>query len=536
MTFLPSFFRVSVAFAVTIFLSSCAFPWENSSLSNTGSTKENPLFDSGTISSESTPKTVEEFSARELSGALVSTVSPSENTGTATTESGTITTLTSTQTRLQRARELHRKNVFAAFVRRGDWYFLRNDKETALKSYLVALSRTNIPEDKKAEISLRIADTYFALKRFPEAVSFYKKAGNIPSNSALSFALALSYINDAEKISLLPSLALSDDQKKYFAISYTCREGVQQCVDSINNYTGTGDLVLNLKTSLADFDTIAAEDTAYRDALLASAFLKNRDFAAAATIADAVLKRRPDYLPVLKLAGRAWWEIGNYDNALSHLQRYYRANPKDVEVAFLVGMSYLGKEDFETASVFFNRAVLGGYTPRSDAERHLAYTYFMMGSPDNLWQVLGYMLREPDIVESDFSTAIWLAISAENTKDATLWITSGLAKFPKSAWLQAMQARLSRLMGDPIAQKNAIDAAVAIDPENPLTLLERGIWFASRFDSNYQADFARVIELDPEGVFGIQAQEQLAKIGSGTTLSGSNVQNSPSGTTLTPLP
>lgn len=513
--------RAAVALAAAALLSSCALPWAGSD--------EVPDAASGAVSTGSAavapaaPQTMEEFAAHELSGALIGTSSaPAAATGaTIATSTGTVAGTGSAPTvydRLAAAREAHRRNVFAAFTRRGDWYFLRNDKETALKSYLVAFSRSDAPAAKKTELADKIGETYFALKRFPEAVRFYKKAGDVPASSALRFALALSYADDAEKVSLLPSLALTPDQKTYFAISYSCRESADRCVDSIRNYSGTGELVTNLKASLANFEALAADDVAYRDALLASAFLKNKDYAAAATVADAILKRRPDYAPVLKLAGRAWWEIARYDEANKALQTYYRAQPTDVEAAYLLGLSYLGKKDYDTSSVFFNRAVLGGYQPRADAERHLAYNYALMESPANMWQVLGYLLKEPDAVESDFSTAAWLALNADNAPDAETWLTSGLRKFPRSPWLNALAVRLLRQKGDAIAQKNALDAALAADPENPLTILEHGVWLTDRDPAAAKTEFTRVADMDPEGPFGTDAAQRLAEIGSGTTI------------------
>ena len=502
--------KSALALAALAALGSCALPWQAPQTVETASGSGS----SGAVSAEARPKTVEEFSARELSGAILEAApAPQAESGSATTAmpaaTGASSDAASASERLRAAREAHRKNLFSAFVRRGDWYALKDDRETALKAYLVAFSRANASAQKKSDLAAKVADLYFGIKRFPEAVEFYKKAEAVPAASALNFALALSYVDDAEKVSLLPGLALTDDQKKYFSISYGCREGAGRCADAVRAYAGTGELASNLKASLADFEALAAEDTAYRDALLAAAFLKNRDYAASAAVADDVLKRRPDYYPVLKLAGRAWWEMGRYDEAIKALQRYYRANAQDVEAAYLVGLCYAGKQDWETASAFFNRAVIGGYKPKVDAERQLSYAYAMMGAHDNLWQVLGYLLKDADAGENDFSAAAWLALEGDNPRLAAQWAQEGVVKFPSSGWMGALAARAYRTLGDQPAREAAVSAAVLADHDNPLALLERGILLADKGDVAGKADFLKVTELDPEGTFGTDAQARL---------------------------
>ncbi len=498
------FGKIAAPSAAALLLASCSLPW--------GGT-EGETAQTGSVSAEARPMTVEEFAARELSGAILE-----HGTG-AGTPSPSAENL-SPEDRLRAARAARRNNLFAAFVRRGDWYLLRDDREMALKAYMVALSRAQASPERKAALLSKIGDTYFSLKRFPEAVQSYREAGSgVTAESAMKFAFALSYAEDAERETLLPSLPLDADQKAYFAVSALCREGVDKCVSLIRDNEGTGALVGNLKKSLSDFEALAADDLAYRDALLAAAFAKNGDFATAAAITDAVLARRADYRPVQKLAGRAWWEMARYDKAASRLQAYYRAEPEDVEAAYLLGLCYVGKKDWETAAIYFNRAVLGKYEPRADAERQLAYAYAQMGAPENAWQVLGYLMKEPAALETDFTTAILLALSREEYALATQWTDAGLSIFPSSGWLLALKSRLSRLANELPKWKESFEASLAAEEENPLALLERGIWKSDNLDTTAESDFSKVLELDPDGPFGTDASARLAKNGSGGTLS-----------------
>jgi hypothetical protein len=67
--------------------------------------------------------------------------------------------------------------------------------------------------------------------------------------------------------------------------------------------------------------------------------------------------------------------------------------------------------DYTTSNLYFNNAILAGYTPKTNLERKLAYNYALLSDPVGMIKVLSYLLQESDVTEDDFGVAISLALS-----------------------------------------------------------------------------------------------------------------------------
>jgi tetratricopeptide (TPR) repeat protein len=70
--------------------------------------------------------------------------------------------------------QFKRRMNFRSILRKGDFYSIKNMKETALDYYLNAYKR--LPNDTVLE--KKIGDTYFEMKNYTNAYEYYKK---IPS-------------------------------------------------------------------------------------------------------------------------------------------------------------------------------------------------------------------------------------------------------------------------------------------------------------------------------------------------------------------
>jgi heptaprenylglyceryl phosphate synthase len=114
--------------------------------------------------------------------------------------------------------------------------------------------------------------------------------------------------------------------------------------------------------------------------------------------------------------------IGYYDRSQAALSKYKKLEPKDPEVDFVLGLIHFEKSDFETSNIYFNNAVLGGYKPKTVVERKLAYNYYVLDLKKNMFQVLGYLVMEPDITVSDVNNAVYLALTHNEIRSAEEWI------------------------------------------------------------------------------------------------------------------
>jgi hypothetical protein len=167
--------------------------------------------------------------------------------------------------------------------------------------------------------------------------------------------------------------------------------------------------------------------------------------------------------------------IGAYDRSQAALSKYKKIEPKDPEVDFVLGLINFEKKDYETSNIYFNNAVLGGYKPKTVVERKLAYNYYVLGLKKNMFQVLGYLMIEPDITESDVNNAIYLALTNDEVRSAGEWIKRGIEKFPDSQDLAALRAWHLRMTNNTAAAKIILDDILKKNPNHLIGLVESGI-------------------------------------------------------------
>jgi len=126
------------------------------------------------------------------------------------------------------------------------------------------------------------------------------------------------------------------------------------------------------------------------------------------------------------------------------------------------------KNDFETSNIYFNNAVLGGYKPKTVVERKLAYNYYVLTLKKNMFQVLGYLVMEPDVTEYDMNNAIYLALTNDEIRSASEWIKRGLEKFPDSQDMNALNSWYLRVTNNVPAAKTILDGILTKNPNHLL--------------------------------------------------------------------
>lgn len=59
-----------------------------------------------------------------------------------------------------------------------------------------------------------------------------------------------------------------------------------------------------------------------------------------------------------------------------------------------------------TSNLYFNTAVINGYTPKTELERRLLYNYYTLGDKKGMFKIFRYLLKESDVTEDDFIIAV----------------------------------------------------------------------------------------------------------------------------------
>lgn len=415
------------------------------------------------------------------------------------------------QTRESRLEESKRRVNFRSIIRKGDYFSLKSNKETALRYYLNAYIR--LKDDNILE--RKIAGAYFDLKDFGNAYKYYKKVPFVDLDSEEKKKMLSALMFDestAEKNSEIQKLGLPQDEIEYYRYIETCYRGIHDCVVNLDSYSGSYEPVAKLNNIIDTYMKVSS-DFHYRNILLAGAFFESKEYLAGAKIAAEIAEKRPDYKIAYKIAGYCNYELGKYREANTYLGKYYAFDTKDVATAYTLGLTNYYLEDYTTSNLYFNTAVLGGYTPKTELERRLVYNYYTLGDKQGMFKIFRYLLKEPDVGEDDFIIAAHIATEENERAKGFLWVNQGIAKFGDSDMLYALRGNLHLLGNDLDRAAEDLSKAYSINNRNPAALLGFAkLHFAKNNYTSAKEYIQSTKEIDPDGVFGDQADSLLKEM------------------------
>ncbi|EKD66323.1 MAG: hypothetical protein ACD_49C00051G0022 [uncultured bacterium (gcode 4)] len=415
-------------------------------------------------------------------------------------------------TKEEKVAQLKNRLNFRSFITKWDFYSIKNMKEVALKYYLSVYSKLK----KDILLEKKIAETYFDLKNFPKSYEYYKKIPKmeVDETSKWKMALALTYMTgEIDKKSELNNIELTSDNKTYYSIVSDCYGGIKVCIGAIKSYTWTYEKTNKLKNLLYNFEQTWNADSNYKYALLAGAYIENKDYLIWARIWEEILRKRPDYKSILKLTGYAYYELGDYKKANDYLQKYYNFDPKDVKTTYLLWVINFYLENYISSNLYFNAAILNWYTPKVELERRLAYNYYIIGDKRNMFKVFRYLLDEKWVDEDDYSVAIFTAIEDKESSKSMLWANKWIIKFPNSSNMYAFRWWIYRVRNELENALQDLEKSLSLNPSNPVALYNKWMIFEER--QNYllaKKYFLDTIENDKNWTFWNQADIELKNI------------------------
>jgi tetratricopeptide (TPR) repeat protein len=355
-------------------------------------------------------------------------------------------------------------------AKRADYLVNNNEYSEAAGLYERVLRLT-----PSSEIERKLAHIAFRAKKFQRSSDLYKKFfHDLYQSEKEEFLYALRYTGDWEFQKVLATIDIAENFRQAFRVSWICENEYISCEKVIREYPHSYGPIIDLKNALKNYEALGNNDPSYKDALLIGAFYKNKDYTTAIKIGENVLRKKPDYRPILKIVGFSAFMINQYERAQGVLTKYKKLEPKDAEVDFILWLIQFEKQDYETSNIYFNKAVLWGYKPKTVVERKLAYNYYVLGLFKNMFQVLWYLVLENDATEGDITNAIYLALVHEENRNAVHWITLGKQKFPSSQSILALEAWYLRVTGKTWEAQTIVDAVLAKN-DNVIALVQWGI-------------------------------------------------------------
>ena len=426
--------------------------------------------------------------------------------------------MTRTQARQEADTQRQRRQNFRAVIQKGDYFFVKEDKDAALAYYLDAYKK--LGSDHVLES--KIGRVYFGMKKFVRAYDYFRRipASIMEARDKELLLLSLLSLRNDRVLGELDRLRIQPDERAYYRTMFTCLSGTEACVNAINTYTGSFIVLTGFQGILTDSATISP-DIFYRNIRLAGAIFQNREYSVAATLAEEVLRSRPDYRVALKIAAYSRYKLGEYDSAKILFQRLYGVAPDDTATAYALGLTMFHLGDYVSSSLYYNAAVINGYTPKTELERRLVYNYTLLGDTKNALKVFRFLLVEDDVTADDYYVGIYTAIQERDFSRASIWIARGMKQFSGNEMFPAFSGMIAYLKGDPDAARGYLRQALTQNPRSVVALLYMGRLF---FDGGQytlaKTYFENALTMNPDGNFGEEAKKYLEqtnyRIASGT--------------------
>lgn len=363
-----------------------------------------------------------------------------------------------------------RKERASLLLKRAEYLANNNEYNEAANIYERVLRL-----ESSEQVERKLAHVAFRAKKFQRSSDLYKKfEKDLYQSENEEFLHALRYTGDGAFSETLKNIDIPENMREAFQVSWICEHEFISCEKAIWEYKHNYGPIVDLKNALKNYEALGNKDASYKEALLIWALYKNKDYTTAMKIGENVLRKKPDYRPILKIVWFSAFMIHEYERAQWVLAKYKKLESKDPEVDFILWLIQFEKEDYETSNIYFNKAVLWGYKPKIVVERKLAYNYYALWLYKNMFQVLGYLVLESDVTEADITNAIYLALEDGESRYAGEWIRIAKEKFPDSDNIQALEAWQLRITGKTIESQNLVETLLA-KSDNLIALVQAGI-------------------------------------------------------------
>jgi len=240
-----------------------------------------------------------------------------------------------------------------------------------------------------------------------------------PSKLRVIASIMLDNARDDKK-EVIRNLGLTDGTKSYLNLIDDCSKNPGGCLQFIQESTSPDYQIQALRETIQSAKGTSGDELYIRTLLIGKLF-EHKDYLAVQKIGLSILETRPNYKVVLKIVGYSSYELGDYASAAKYLEQYYTLEPKDVEVAYMLGIVNYYKADYATSNLYFNSAVLNGYTPKTELERRLVYNYVLLGDTTGAFKIFRFLLDEEDVLAEDYQIALFIAEQAREYSKVALW-------------------------------------------------------------------------------------------------------------------
>lgn len=225
----------------------------------------------------------------------------------------------------------------------GDDHLENNEYQQALKLYNAALSKS--PKDE--QLIEKVADAYFALKRYSLAYKRYKQLYDYEAFDAhkawLAFMYHTPYSLENKQLFLdeINSFNISEADRFYYTTLLLCMEDFHLCKKSFGEYIALNPELDSTKLNriseaIANYEAFQVDELYYKDTLIIKALYDEQNYPFVISLGEKILETKPDYKPMLKMVAQSHFEIGEYEQAKQYLATAYERDNNDAIIAYML--------------------------------------------------------------------------------------------------------------------------------------------------------------------------------------------------------
>ncbi len=406
-------------------------------------------------------------------------------------------------------------------IMKWDNYFDNNQLMLALNEYLKAYRES--PWDDK--IIEKIWDVYFELKNFSKAEEFFtlinRKDDVITEKliSSIFYQIDFSqYEKIKESVQKIKDLKLPVEQQFYYMNSLNCSVNLHECKKYFHNYFNKNPEISfsklnNIKDAFTTFENFQSENLYYKDALMIGAFFRNKMYSLSNFLWEKMLEEKSDYQPILLMVWKWQYELWNLTQAQDFLLQYYKINPQDISIAYLLGNIYFRQRDYTSSNLYYNVALRNNFEPKIELQRKLIYNHYLLDDKRSMLNLFSYLLDETGANMEDYSLWIYHAILMWRTANASIWAKRWIEKFWDQQgrevfywylwWIEREAWNLEKA-------EEYIRNWLQINPRNPLLTLN--YWYIEKAKWNYPTAMIylkRTVNFNGEWEFWELAQKEI---------------------------
>ncbi len=415
---------------------------------------------------------------------------------------------------------LKQRTKIKDLISRWDNYFINDQLNLALLKYNEALLRN--PKDEL--LIEKIANTFFEMKRFDDAVSYYKKL-ILKEQYEKRYILSLFYSKDLtkkEERDLLKDtikLDIKDSEKVFFyTTSIDCIDDFHLCKKTFEEKIQNEDVKSNelkwMKTIMSTYLSFWLTDIYYKNALVIWWFLKEKLYPITIILSQNILKEKPDYRTIIQILAQSYFDLWDYKNANFYLKSYFSIDQNDANWAYLLWIINLKLWEYILSNIYLNKAVDLNYNEKINVKRKLVYNYYLLENYEKMYNTFDEMLNNEKKIEvDDITPIINFALEKWEKEKVYNWVRKSIELFPKNPTFYGYMAKLER-------ERWFLDKAIVytsswllLDNENQFLNQELALIKISSWDLELAKDILnKVVKIDKNSEYWKKSQEEIDKI------------------------